>query len=89
MTDSPLLRHDETLFRVPVVFEFTYLPDHLHHRDARNPSGPPGTENRAPHLFNILIDHSLLSLLRELETVVGVRVLAWVLTHPTCEIHIN
>ncbi|WP_054848605.1 hypothetical protein [Methanoculleus chikugoensis] len=36
MTHSPLLRSDQTLFRDPDVFEFTYLPpDHLHHRDAQ------------------------------------------------------
>ncbi|NLB00892.1 MAG: AAA family ATPase [Methanomicrobiales archaeon] len=35
MTHSPLLRSDETLFRDPEVFELTYLPDHLHHRDAQ------------------------------------------------------
>ncbi|WP_343241595.1 AAA family ATPase, partial [Methanoculleus sp. UBA312] len=35
MTHSPLLRHDQTLFRDPDVFEFTFVPDHLHHRDAQ------------------------------------------------------
>ena len=35
MTHSALLRSDQTLFRDPDVFEFTYLPDHLHHRDAQ------------------------------------------------------
>ena len=35
MTHSPLLRHDQTLFRDPDVFEFTFIPDHLHHRDAQ------------------------------------------------------
>lgn len=35
MTHSSLLRSDQTLFRDPDVFEFTYLPDHLHHRDAQ------------------------------------------------------
>jgi len=35
MTHSPLLRHDETLFRDPEVFEFTFVPEHLHHRDAQ------------------------------------------------------
>jgi archaeal cell division control protein 6 len=35
MTHSPLLRHDETLFRDRDVFEFTFVPDHLHHRDAQ------------------------------------------------------
>jgi len=46
-----LLRSDQTLFRDPDVFDFAYMPDHLHHRDARNsPSssrapapGTPGT----------------------------------------------
>ena len=35
MTHSSLLLSDETLFRDPEVFELTYLPDHLHHRDAQ------------------------------------------------------
>jgi len=35
MMHSSLLRSDETLFRDPEVFELTYLPDHLHHRDAQ------------------------------------------------------
>ncbi|PKL62756.1 MAG: hypothetical protein CVV31_04135 [Methanomicrobiales archaeon HGW-Methanomicrobiales-2] len=35
MTHSPLLRSDETLFRDRDVFEFTFVPDHLHHRDAQ------------------------------------------------------
>ena len=35
MTHSSLLRSDETLFRDPEVFELTYLPEHLHHRDAQ------------------------------------------------------
>jgi len=35
MTHSPLLRSDQTLFRDPDVFELTYLPEHLHHRDAQ------------------------------------------------------
>jgi cell division control protein 6 len=35
MTHAPLLRHDQTLFRDPEVFEPTYLPGHLHHRDAQ------------------------------------------------------
>jgi len=30
-----LLRHDQTLFRDPDVFDFAYMPDHLHHRDAQ------------------------------------------------------
>ncbi len=54
-----LLRADQTLFRDPDVFDFAYMPDHLHHRDAplralafllqgagpRNAvlRGPPGT----------------------------------------------
>jgi len=36
MTHSPLLRSDQTLFREPDAFEHTFVPDHLHHRDARN-----------------------------------------------------
>jgi cell division control protein 6 len=35
MTHSPLLRHDETLFRDRDAFEFTFVPEHLHHRDAQ------------------------------------------------------
>ncbi|WP_214041219.1 AAA family ATPase [Methanoculleus sp.] len=35
MTHSSLLRSDETLFRDPEVFEFTYLPEQIHHRDAQ------------------------------------------------------
>ena len=35
MPHTGLLRHDETLFRDPGVFEFTFVPDHLHHRDAQ------------------------------------------------------
>ena len=35
MTHSSFLRSDETLFRDPEVFELTYLPEHLHHRDAQ------------------------------------------------------
>ncbi|WP_082223162.1 AAA family ATPase [Methanoculleus sp. MH98A] len=35
MTHSSLLRSDETLFRDPEVFEFTYLPGEVHHRDAQ------------------------------------------------------
>lgn len=35
MTHSPLLRSDQTLFRDPDVFELTFVPDHLHHRDAQ------------------------------------------------------
>ena len=30
-----LLRSDQTLFRDPDVFDFAYMPDHLHHRDAQ------------------------------------------------------
>ncbi len=30
-----LLRADQTLFRDPDVFDFAYMPDHLHHRDAQ------------------------------------------------------
>ena len=40
MTYSPLLQSDQTLFRDPDLFEFTYLPDHLHHRDAQVPAHP-------------------------------------------------
>ncbi|WOX56638.1 hypothetical protein [uncultured Methanoculleus sp.] len=35
MTHSPLLRSDETLFRDPEIFEFTFLPEQLHYRDAQ------------------------------------------------------
>jgi len=35
MTHSSLLRHDQTLFRDPEAFEPTFVPDHLHHRDAQ------------------------------------------------------
>ena len=35
MTHSPLLRSDETLFRDPEVFEFTFLPEQIHYRDAQ------------------------------------------------------
>ena len=35
MTHSSLLRSDETLFRDPEVFEFTYLPEQIHYRDAQ------------------------------------------------------
>lgn len=35
MRPSSLLRSDETLFRDRETFEFTYLPEHLHHRDAQ------------------------------------------------------
>jgi len=35
MTYSPLLRSDQTLFRDPDVFELTFVPEHLHHRDAQ------------------------------------------------------
>ncbi|MCK9306302.1 MAG: AAA family ATPase [Methanoculleus sp.] len=35
MTHSPLLRHDQTLFRHPDAFEPAFVPDHLHHRDAQ------------------------------------------------------
>jgi hypothetical protein len=42
MTRSSLLRHDQTLFRDPDVFEFTFVPEHLHRRDARNSSGFSG-----------------------------------------------
>jgi len=42
MTRSSLLRHDQTLFRDPDVFELTFVLEHLHHRDARNSSGFSG-----------------------------------------------
>ena len=35
MARSSLLRADETLFRDPAAFEFTFVPEHLHHRDAQ------------------------------------------------------
>ena len=35
MTHLPLLRSDQTLFRDPDVFELTFVPDQLHHRDAQ------------------------------------------------------
>jgi len=35
MRYSSLLRSDQTLFRDPEVFESTYTPEHLHHRDAQ------------------------------------------------------
>jgi len=35
MTHSPLLRSDQTLFRDPDAFELTFVPEHLHHRDAQ------------------------------------------------------
>ena len=35
MTHSPLLRHDQTLFRNPDAFEPAFVPDHLYHRDAQ------------------------------------------------------
>ncbi|MDK2990008.1 MAG: archaeal cell division control protein 6 [Methanoculleus sp.] len=35
MTHSSLLRSDETLFRDPEVFEFTFLPEQIHYRDAQ------------------------------------------------------
>jgi cell division control protein 6 len=35
MTHSPLLRSDQTLFRDSDVFELTFVPEHLHHRDAQ------------------------------------------------------
>jgi cell division control protein 6 len=35
MTHPPLLRSDETLFRDPEVFEFTFLPEQIHYRDAQ------------------------------------------------------
>jgi len=89
MTPALLLRHDQTLFCDPETFEFTYLPDHLHHRDARNSSGSSGAGARAPQPFSMLNDHSINCMLQEFEKFVGFRVLAWFLTHPTGEIHIN
>lgn len=35
MTHSSLLRHDETLFRDPEVFEFTFVPEQVHYRDVQ------------------------------------------------------
>ncbi|MDK2989513.1 MAG: archaeal cell division control protein 6 [Methanoculleus sp.] len=35
MTHSSLLRSDETLFRDREVFEFTFVPEHLHYRDVQ------------------------------------------------------
>jgi len=35
MTRSSLLRSDETLFRDPEVFELTFVPEQVHHRDAQ------------------------------------------------------
>jgi cell division control protein 6 len=35
MTHSSLLRSDQTLFRDPDTFEPTFVPEHLHHRDAQ------------------------------------------------------
>ena len=89
MRYSSLLRHDQTLFCDPEVFWSTYTPDHLHHRDARNSSGSSGVGARAPQPFSMLNDHSIYCMFREFEKFVGFRVLAWFLTHPTGEIHIN
>ena len=89
MRYSSLLRSDQTLFRDPEVFWSTYTPDHLHHRDARNSSGSSGVGARAPQPFSMLNDHSIYCMFREFEKFVGFRVLAWFLTHPTGEIHIN
>ena len=54
MTHSPLLRSDETLFRDPEVFEFTFVPEQLHHRDAQVRElavlrGQPGTGKTTYH----------------------------------------
>ena len=89
MTHSPLLRADQTLFCDSEMFEFAYLPDYLHHRDARNSSGFSGARARAPQSFSMLNDHSIYCMFREFEKFVGLRVLTWFLTHPTGEIHIN
>ncbi|MCE5337957.1 MAG: hypothetical protein LLF90_04635 [Methanomicrobiaceae archaeon] len=35
MRQRETLRYDQTLFRDREVFEFTYMPDELHHRDAQ------------------------------------------------------
>lgn len=35
MRPGNLLRYDQTLFRDPEVFEFTFVPELLHHRDAQ------------------------------------------------------
>jgi len=89
MTHSSLLRHDQTLFRDPGVSEPTFVPKQIHYRDARNSSGPSGVGARVPQPFNKLNNHSIYCMLREFEKFVGFRVLAWFLTHPTGEIHIN
>lgn len=82
MTHSPLLKSDQTLFCARSMPAF--VPDH--HRDARYSSE---TDIRAPQLFNILNYHSIYCMFGEFEKFVGFRVLAWFLTHPTGEIHIN
>ncbi|MCT8337298.1 hypothetical protein FKB36_07260 [Methanoculleus sp. Afa-1] len=35
MRQRETLRYDQTLFRDREVFEFTYMPDEIHHRDAQ------------------------------------------------------
>ena len=35
MRQRETLRYDQTVFRDRKVFEFTYMPDELHHRDAQ------------------------------------------------------
>ena len=58
--------------------------------------GPPGTGKITlarrilpQQPFNTLNDHSIYCMFREFEKFVGFRILAWFLTHPTGEIHIN
>ena len=87
MMRSSLLRSDETLFRDPGIFEPADRPGGRH--DARHSSGSAGAGVRAPQSFNILNDYSTYCMLREFEKFVGFQVLAWFLTHPSGEIHIN
>ncbi|BBL68590.1 nucleotidyltransferase domain-containing protein [Methanoculleus chikugoensis] len=116
MRQRDALRYDQTLFRDRKVFEFAYMPDEPHHRDARirelalltQPAlrsvipksaflhAPPGTGKTAPvrrilpqQPFNTLNNHSIYYMLCEFKKFVGFRILAWFLTHPTGEIHIN
>ncbi len=46
------LRHDQTLFRDKDVFDHTYLPEHLHHRDARNSSSSSARPLQGGRPFN-------------------------------------
>lgn len=89
MAYPSLLLSDQTFFHDPDVFKFAdRLSDHLHH-DARNLSDSSSAGSSAPNPFNILNDHSIHCMFQEFERFVGFRVLAWFLTHPTGEIHIN